>query len=116
MARKGRGKEARFSFTGHVLMENRTSLVVDVAMTQATGTAERDTALEILGIVPGSQRITVGADKGYDTADFITNCRTMKVTPHVACLMTSKLDRRTTRHPGYCPSTGSEPAPYLIRG
>jgi transposase len=101
LARKGRGKEARLSFTGHVLMENRTGLVVDVAITQATGTAERDTALEMLGKVPGSQRITVGADKGYDTADFITDCRTMKVTPHVARRTNSKLDGRTTRHPGY---------------
>lgn len=56
-------------------MENRSGLVVEVAMTQATGTAKRDTAMAMLGKVPGSQRITVGADKGYDTADFITNCR-----------------------------------------
>ena len=101
LARKGRGKEARLCFTGHVLMENRNGLVVDVAMTQATGTAERDTAVDMLGQVPGLRRVTVGADKGYDTLDFVTSCRTMKVTPHVARRPTSKLDGRTTRHPGY---------------
>jgi transposase len=101
LARKGRGKEARLCFTGHVLMENRNGLVVDVAMTQATGTAERDAALDMLEGVPGSRRVTVGADKGYDTQDFVTMCRRMNITPHVACRQTSKVDRRTTRHAGY---------------
>jgi transposase len=101
LARKGRGKEARLCFTGHVLMENRNGLVVDVAITQATGTAEREAALDMLEQVPVSRRITVGADKGYDTADFVTRCRRMNVTPHVACRQTSKVDGRTTRHTGY---------------
>jgi hypothetical protein len=101
LAKKGRGKEAKLCFTGHVLMENRNGLVVDVSLTHATGTAERDTALDMLEEVPGAHRITVGADKGYDTVDFITGCREMKVTPHVACRQTTKLDRRTTRHIGY---------------
>jgi len=101
LARKGHGKEARLCFTGHVLMENRNGLVVDVALTQATGTAERDTALDMLEQVPGSRRVTIGADKGYDTLDFITGCRLMNVTPHVACRQTSKVDGRTTRHAGY---------------
>ncbi len=101
LARKGRGKEARLCFTGHVLMENRNGLVVDVALTQATGTAERDTALDMLEEVPGSHRVTVGADKGYDTKDFVTRCRSMKITPHVARRQTSKVDGRTTRHAGY---------------
>lgn len=101
LAKKGRGKEAKLSFTGHVLMENRNGLVVDVAMTQATGTAERDTALYLLGRLPGTRRVTVGGDKGYDTLDFIAGCRTMKVTPHVARRSTSKIDGRTTRHAGY---------------
>jgi hypothetical protein len=101
MARKGKGKEARLCFAGHVLMENRNGLVVDVVVTRATGTAERDTALEMIEKVPGSRRITVGADKGYDTQDFITECRDMNVTPHVACRKWTILDKRTTRHAGY---------------
>jgi transposase len=101
LAKKGRGKEAKLCFTGHVLMENRHGLVVNVSMTQATGTAERETALDMLSQVPGSRRITVGADKGYDTRDFVTSCRRMSVTPHVARRETSIVDSRTTRHPGY---------------
>ena len=89
LARKGRGKEARLCFTGHVLMENRHGLVVDVDLTQATGTAERDTALDMLDGVRRSRRVTVGADKGYDTHDFVIKCRSMKITPHVARRQTS---------------------------
>ena len=71
LARKGAGREARLCFAGHVLMENRVGLVVDVQVTHATGTAERDTALDMLQALSGSQHRTVGADKGYDTADFV---------------------------------------------
>lgn len=101
LAKKGRGKEAKLCFTGHVLMENRNGMVVDVSLTQATGTAERDAALDMLEGVPGSRRVTVGADKGYDSLDFVTMCRRMNITPHVARRETSKLDGRTTRHAGY---------------
>ena len=101
LARKGRGKEAKLCFTGHVLMENRNGLVVDVTVTQATGIAERDAALDMLEQVPGSRRVTVGADKGYDTQDFVTMCRKMNITPHVARRQWSKVDQRTTRHAGY---------------
>jgi transposase len=101
LARKGRGKEARLCFAGHVLMENRNGLVVDVALTPATGTAEREAALDMLEGVPVSRRVTVGADKGYDTQDFVSMCRRMNITPHVARRQTSKLDGRTTRHAGY---------------
>ncbi len=101
LARKGSGKEARLCFTGHVLMENRNGLVVDVAVTQATGTAEREAALDLLERVPGSRRVTIGGDKNYDTADFVTKCRRMNVTPHVARRQWSIVDRRTTRHAGY---------------
>ena len=101
LARKGRGKEAKLCLAGHVLMENRTGLVVDVVVTQATGTAERDTALDMLEKVPGKRRITLGADKGYDTEDFVTSCREINVTPHVACRQHTILDKRTTRHEGY---------------
>jgi len=101
LAKKAPGKEAKLCFAGHVLMENRNGLVVDVALTQATGTAERDTALNMLKQVPGSRRVTVGADKGYDTMNFVTSCRSMQVTPHVARRETSIVDGRTTRHAGY---------------
>lgn len=104
LARKGRGKEAKLCFAGHVLMENRNGLVVDVAITQATGTAEREAALDMLEQVPVSRRITVGADKGYDTANFVTTCRRMNITPHVARRQWSKVDVRTTRHAGYLSS------------
>jgi len=73
-------------------MENRNGMVVDVTFTQATGTAEREAALDMLEGVNGSRRATLGADKGYDTQEFITMCRHMNVTPHVARRKTSKLD------------------------
>lgn len=102
LARKGAGKEAKLCFGGHVLMENRSCIVVDVMVTRASGTAERDTALDMIEkTVPGSRRITVGADKGYDTRDFVTACREMNVTPHVARRRWSIVDKRTTRHAGY---------------
>lgn len=101
LARKGPGREAKLSFAGHVLMENRNGMVVDVQMTQATGTAERDTALDMLQAVPGSRHLTVGADKGYDTKDFVWECRDMDITPHIARKQHSAIDGRTTRHEGY---------------
>jgi IS5 family transposase len=84
-----------------VLMENRNGLVVDVAITEANGKAERQAALRLLACYakPGA---TVGADKGYDTADFVAGCRQLGVTPHVAQKRTSSaIDGRTTRHAGY---------------
>ncbi len=81
LARKGPGKEAKLCFAGQVLMENRNGLVVDVTLTQASGTAEREAALEMLERLPGVHRVTVGADKHYDTADFVGECREMHVTP-----------------------------------
>jgi transposase len=101
LAKKGAGKEAKLCFMGHVLMENRNGLVVDMILTQATGTAEREAALTMLSRVPSSGRLTLGADKNYDTENFITACRDWNVTPHVACRQTTILDRRTTRHSGY---------------
>lgn len=101
LARKGPGWEARLAFAGHVLMENRNGLVVDVVLTQATGTAEREAALDMLERLPGQHRITLGADKAYDAAAFVEECRTMRVTPHVARRQDSNLDGRTTRHLGY---------------
>lgn len=101
LTRKGPGREAKLCFAGHVLMDNLEGLVVDVEITEATGTAERDTALDMLQRVPGSRRLTVGGDKGYDTADFVWDCRDMDITPHVAQKGRSAIDRRTTRHEGY---------------
>ena len=102
--RKGRGKEAKLSFMGHVLMENRNGLVVGATLTQASGTAERSAALDLIGAMEGRHRITVGADKGYDTADFVADLRSLKATPHVAQNISgrrSRIDARTTRHSGY---------------
>ena len=94
LAKKGPGKAARLCFEGHVLMDNRQGLVVDVMLTPAGGTSERDAAIVMLGAVPG-------ADRGYDTREFIRRCRTLKVTPRVAQKQHSAIDGRTTRHEGY---------------
>jgi transposase len=103
--RKGRGKEAKLSYIGHLLMENRNGLVVDARLTRATGTAEVEAALAMLDDRPGSGRITVGADKAYDTAGFVAGTRAINVTPHVAQNINeyrgSNIDARTTRHGGY---------------
>lgn len=105
IARKGRGQEAKLCFGGHVLMENRNGLVVDVLVTQATGTAERDAALVMLDRRKGARkRVTLGADKGYDTRAFVEALREREVTPHVAQHTNrrrSAIDGRTTQHEGY---------------
>lgn len=101
LARKGPGHEARLCFTGHILMDNKHGLPVDVLLTQATGTAEREAALDMLERYPSMRRLTVGADRGYDTRDFVETCRLLGITPHVARRRHSLLDGRTTRHPGY---------------
>jgi transposase len=101
--RKG-GKESKLSYMGHALTENRHGLVVDARLTQATGYAEREAALSMLESVPGNHSITLGADKGYDTSDFVAGCRSLGVTPHVAQNTknrSSRIDGRTTRHGGY---------------
>ncbi len=102
--RKGPGQAAKLAFMGHVLMENRSCLVVDARLTLATGTAEREAALAMVEDVPGRRRISLGADKGYDAASFVAALRGLNVTPHVARNTSgrrSAIDRRTTRHPGY---------------
>ena len=101
LARKGKGKEARLCFGAHVLMDNRQGLVVDVRLTPANGAGEREAALDMLASAPGTGRITVGADRGYDTRGFVRGCRNMLVTPHVAQRQGSAIDGRTTRHDGY---------------
>jgi transposase len=104
LARKGKGKEAKLSYTGHVLMENRNGLAVDAAVLPATGTAERDAALAMAADLPDDGRVTIGGDKNYDVADFVEALRGLNVTAHVAQNnkhRRSAIDKRTTRHPGY---------------
>ena len=102
--KKARGREARLGYLGHVLMEHRSGLIVKTSVTPADGYGERDAALVMIESVPGRQRITVAADKGYDTRDFTAGLRAMQATPHLAQHTTgrrSAIDARTTRHPGY---------------
>ncbi len=104
LQRKGHGREAKLYYMGHVLMENRNRLVVRAQATAATRTAERDTAEELLEQVAGERRVTVGADKGFDTPEFVQALRDLDVTPHIAqntSKRRSAVDLRTTRHPGY---------------
>src|SRR5881396_2421215 len=105
MARKGKGKEAKLSYNGNLLVENRNGLIVNTEVFEANGTAERDAALVMLEQIPGTKQVTVGGDKGYDTADFVAECRNLKVTPHVAQNLErpggSAIDARTTQHVGY---------------
>lgn len=107
LARKGKGQAAKLAYAGHALMENRSGLMVDILVTEATGHAEREAALQMLDRQRRAGRITLGADKGYDTEDFVAACRAREVTPHVAQHTTnrrSRIDERVTRHPGYAMS------------
>jgi transposase len=108
--RKADGRESRLCFMGHVLMENRNGLAIEAALTRATGTAERETALALLGRRTTDRRITLGADKAYDVTAFVQDLRSRQVTPHIAIdgrvsklgvVRKTAVDGRTTRHPGY---------------
>ncbi len=105
LARKGYGKEAKLSYNGNLLTENRNGLIVRTELLLANGTAERHAAMLMLEQLPGARRVTVGGDKGYDTRDFVAECRHLNVTPHVAQNTKrsggSAIDGRTTRHDGY---------------
>jgi IS5 family transposase len=127
LARKGKGREAKLSYAAHLVMENRNGLIVQAQATPATGTAEVQTAEalveqlimdaatatgaldqalaeELVEHLTARKRRTVGADKGYDTPEFVEGMRTLNVTPHVAqneSRRRSAIDGRTTRHPGY---------------
>jgi len=104
LARKGAGQEAKLSYSGHVLMENRNGMVADVDVLPANGTAEREAALGMVASLPGDQPVTLGADKNYDSKQFVAEARELKATPHVAQnnkRRKSAIDGRTTRHPGY---------------
>ena len=106
--KKAVGREAKLGYLAHLLTENRHGFIVDTAVTDASGTAERDAALAMLGELPlTTQHVTVGADKGYDTRAWVAAVRTLGLTPHVAQHTThrrSAIDGRTTRHPGYTSS------------
>ena len=111
--RKSNNTPALLCYSGHLLMENRSALIVDAELTFADGYAERATALEMLGRLPKSKRRrTVGADKAYDTAGFVADARKLGFTPHVAPNTTNRrsaIDGRTTRHPGHRVSQSTRP-------
>ena len=105
--KKANGQPAKLCHLGHVIIENRSGLVVAASLTPATGIAEREAAVAMVEALGGGQRITLGADKAYDTADFIAEMRRLRVTPHVAQNDTNRrsaIDGRTTRHPAYAVS------------
>jgi transposase len=105
LARKSGGHEAKLSYCGNVVIENRNGLVVDTELLQCNGTAERDAAMLMAERLDGDDRVTLAADKAYDTKEFVKEMRQMKVTPHVAQNNGrrggSAIDERTTRHVGY---------------
>src|SRR5882724_2829110 len=101
--KKSQGAEAKLGYLGHIITENRNGLVVDVRLTQATGTAEREAAVAMIEGKP-SKRVTLGADRAYDTRGFVEKMRELQVTPHVAQNDTNRrsaIDARTTRQDGY---------------
>ncbi len=109
LAKKGPGKEAKLCCSANALMENRHALLVDFQVEPADGYAERRAAIAMVDErLPGSRRVTLGGDKGYDTSDFVAGCRALTVTPHVARNQArrggSALETRTVRHPGYAVS------------
>jgi transposase len=104
LARKSAGTGVALAYRGHLLTENRNGLVVSTLTTRAYGSAERDAALLMSESLPGTHRVTLGADKGYDVREFVHELRHMEITPHVAQNNTnrhSSVDERTTRHVGY---------------
>jgi len=105
--RKSKGQPSRLCYMGHLLIENRHGLIVDVRTTHATGRAEREAAEVMIGKVSGGGRVTLGSDKAYDAAEHVAALRAIGVTPHVAQNLSgrrSAIDGRTTRHPGYAVS------------
>lgn len=103
--KKAVGREAKLGYLGHLLTENRHGFIIDTAVTDAMGTAERDAALMMLGELPlTTRRVTVAGDKNFDMPAWIAAVRQMGITPHVAQHTTNRrsaIDRRTTRHAGY---------------
>lgn len=101
LAKKGAGKEAKLSFAGHVLMENRNGIAVNGCVTLAEGRAEVEAAVAMVEEIAGQYRVTLGGDKAYDTKEFVQEMRDHQVTPHLALKTTTIIDARTTRHRGY---------------
>jgi hypothetical protein len=105
LTRKSGGHEAKLAYCGNVLIENRNGLVVDTELLQSNGTAERNAAMLMMEGIESQERVTLAADKGYDTKDFVEEMRHMNVTPHVTQNDRrrggSAIDGRTTRHAGY---------------
>ena len=102
MFRKGLGKEAKLNYMGHIVTENRNGFVVGATVTEAGTRQEWTAAIELLAEQPVRPGQTVGADKGYDVGAFVSGCRELGITPHVAAKSRySRIDQRTTRHPGY---------------
>jgi len=106
LARKGAGKEARLCYSANALTENRNTILIDFQVEPADGYSERRAAVAMADErLPGSRRVTLGGDKGYDTRDFVAACRALQITPHVAQNHArpggTALDARTARHPGY---------------
>ncbi len=104
LSRKGRGKEAKLSYRGNILVENRHGMIVNTEVNIVTGNGETTAALAMLEQRASNHRVTVGADKGYDNRAFVENARKLNATPHVAQSTKnrrSRIDRRTTRHAGY---------------
>ena len=102
--KKSRGQEAKLAYLGHTMVENRNGMIASAVVTQATGTAEREAAIEMVKALGKGHRITVGADKAYDTKDFVASVREAGATPHVIQNnkhRRSAIDGRTTRHNGY---------------
>ena len=102
--KKSKGSEAKLSYLGHVLMENRNGLLMQTFLTEANGRAERDAAMLMAEAIPRGKRVTLGGDKNYDTQEFVRELRRMNITPHVAQNNTNRrsaVDQRTTRHAGY---------------
>jgi transposase len=123
--KKAAGKEAKLSYLGHALMENRNGLAVAGMVTQASGTAEREAAEALIEPKAKKRRVTLGADKAYDAKDHVANLRAMNVTPHVAQnqaktktgkTRASAIDGRTTRHVGYAISQVCRKASECIFG
>ncbi|MDQ2711510.1 MAG: IS5 family transposase [Acidobacteriota bacterium] len=102
--KKTHGAEAKLGYLGHALTENRNGLVVDIRLTQATGTAQREAAKDMLSGKTKWRRVTLGGDRAYDTSAFVASIRELKLTPHVTQNNNNRrsaIDERTTRHQGY---------------
>ena len=105
--KKSKGAESKLCYMGHLMIDNRHGLATNACVTIASGTAEREAAVQMAGEIPGMRRVTLAADKGYDTRECVRRLRDRNITPHVAQNDTNRrsaIDRRTTRHPGYAVS------------